>query len=319
MRAYPPALLILICALIASLAPQGAVRASPLQTGDVTGGVNIFTTQPDLICVGDTVVFEGAASVDFPEIPTQPGEIPLAPLAFISLQYQAQNGQVTPKDDWFPTDFTYFTVAYKATKPGPDVLTITLNDSAATYQEPIQVQEKCDYDVYLLSTMYYTVDLGDEEFRSITNIAGTGVMKRDRQGSAFYQGDGRFHLEENMLSKPAMCVQYYMPPLIFSWKFDLDGHLDSDANMLDVLLSFLPYSGPPVRHGNSVCIDADGGRGEGYGILQGPGDPSKVGKIQTSVPLGGGTRQVAIEGEGMKIVQSQGTLDYIATLTVIPR
>jgi hypothetical protein len=309
-------LLLILLTLGLILSPQGAANATAsAQTKGVTGGVNILSTQPMLICVGDTVQFDGAASVDFPPFPD---DIPLAPLAYINLHIKAQTGQITPTSIAHPGDFTYFKFTYKATKAGTDMLTLVLNDGVATYQEPVRVAEKCDYDAFLLTVMHYTVDLGDEEFRSFTTVTGMGTMKRDRQGSEFLQGDGTWHLEENVLSKPAMCVQYYIPPLITSGPFDLDGHLDHEGALLDVILSFKPRLGEPTYHGKTICIDENGDRGEGWSSAAG-GNPALAAKIVTSVPLDGGSSPVELTGKGMEMVQSQGNLDYNATLTIIPR
>ncbi|MBE0698952.1 MAG: hypothetical protein IH586_18700 [Anaerolineaceae bacterium] len=314
----PPRLVLLLILLTLGLilAPQGAVNAtSSLQAQGVTGGVNILSTQPMLICVGDTVLFDGAASVDFPPFPD---DVPLAPLAFIDLQIKAQNGQVTPSSIYHPGDFTYFKFTYKATKPGTDMLTLVLNSGVATYQEPVRVEEKCDYDAFLMTVIDITVDLGDEIFHAIATVNGTGTMKRDRQGSEFLQGDGTWHMEENVLSKPPMCVEYYNPPLITGGPFDLDGHLDHEGALLDVIVSFKPRIGEPIYHGKTICIDEDGDLGEGWSNSAG-GNPALASKIETSVPLGGGSTQVELTGAGMQMIQSQGNLDYTATLTIIPR
>jgi hypothetical protein len=311
------AFVVVTASLITS--PQQTVSAAPVPQKGVTGGVNILSTQPMRICVGDTISFEGAASVDFPPITDENGqELPLAPLVFISLKIKAQNGLVSPDTVWHPGDFTYFTFTYKATKPGTDTLTLVLNDGAATYQEPVRVQEKCDYDAFLSEVIHFKTTQSGEPFESITTVTGMGTMKRDREGTEFLQGEGTWHLEETILSKPADCVQYYIPPLVTSGPFDLDAKVDDESNLLDVILSMKPNLDQAVYHGKSYCIDADGNRGEGWSYGMG-GDESKASKIETEMPLGGGSKPVEMKGTGMQIVESMGDLDYTATLTLIPR
>jgi hypothetical protein len=294
---------------------QGARAArAPRGQDQATGGVNILGIQPRLVCVGDTFTLEGAASVDLPDFPE---DIPLAPLAYISLEIKADKGQVTPDSAWFPNDFTYFTITYKATTPGVDIIRISLNDGLASTIERVEVQKSCDYDAYVTTVMRVTADIGYKA-TLLGNTAGSGVMKRLRDGEPYLQGEGTWFLESNMITQPPECVQWYMPPLTLSGPFDLDGKVDPEAETLDVILQFKPRSGPPVYHGKSICVDADGNQGEGWSYAQG-GDQSLASKIQATYPLGGGSQQVELQGKGLEMMQSQADVEYQAVLTIIPR
>ncbi|MEN6411042.1 MAG: hypothetical protein ABFD44_15165 [Anaerolineaceae bacterium] len=292
--------------------------ASPQQTAqadlDVTGGVLIHSVLPNKICVGDTLTLSGAAGITLMEdLPDQ-----LAWLPFTRVDIKANLGQVSPEVISQAGDFFYFSFTYKATAPGTEIITLTLNDGLASTQERFEVEEKCDYDAYLTEVVYFDAQMDDERFQSLSHITGTGIMKRDREGSQFYQGDGTWHLEEITLSKPSECVQFYAPPLILSGPFQLDGRLDDAGDTVDVILSFLPKQGEATRYGDMICIDADGNTGTGWGMITG-GDPALAAKIQSTFLTGGGTQAVEMEGAGLEMVQSVGNLDYNATLTLIPR
>jgi hypothetical protein len=305
---------VLFVLLFLSLAlPQGTVRAY-----QPSGGVNVFTGLPQLICVGDTITLEGAAGADYPPIePTGPGQIPLAPLIVLNLQISASHGVIKPPLIIKSGDFMYFTFTYTATSPGNDVIKLNLNNGLATNQLSFTVQKSCDYDAFLLTVMNFSAAKSGVDFRSITRVTGMGTMKRLRTGELYLQGDGKWDLEEDILSKPPDCVQYYTPPLIANGPFDLDGKLDEEGESVDTILQFLP-SGKPVFHGISTCIEADGSVGQGWGMAMG-GNPDLAAKVQTTFPTSGGTQQVELTGGGVNIVQSVGDLEYFAQLTLVPR
>lgn len=300
-------LAVLILLSVPQQRPVGAIQKW-------TGGVLIHTVLPDKICVGDTLILDGGASVTAMEDALPP----IAWLPVTTIKASAQLGKISPEQITQYNDGFYFSLTYKATTPGTEIITLSVNDGLANTQERFQVEEKCDYDAFVTTVMHFTADLGGEQFRSITHVTGTGTMKRDREGSEFYQGDGTWHLEEIVLGKPSYCVEYYMPPLIMHGPFDLDGHLADEGDTVDVILSFLPNLDQSFYHGEAVCVDEDGEVGYGYGIAQG-GDPSLASKIEATFPASGGSQSVELEGKGMEIVQSAGNLDYIATLTLIPR
>lgn len=291
-------------------APQTANAEKP----NVTGGVAVLCVLPKKICVGDTITLSGAASVT--QIEETPP--PLAWLPVTRVNASAQLGQISPDQVIQYSDSAYFDLTYKATAPGVETITLTLNDHLAVAQETFEVEEKCDYDAFVTTVMLFTVDLEDEVFHSITHVSGTGTMKRDRAGSEFYQGDGTWHLEEIVLSKPSICVEYYAPPLIIHGPFELDGRLADDGKTVDVILSFLPQQGESFYYGQTVCVDESGEVGYGEGRMQG-GDPALASKIEATFLSGGGSQSVELQGAGMDIVQSQGNLDYTATLTLLPR
>ncbi len=302
--------LLLALALLLGLLPQQPVAAQP----NLNGGVLLHTVLPSKICVGDTITLEGGASITYIDDPTPP----LAWLPVTKVKILSQLGQVSPQEITQYNDGFYFSFTYKAIAPGPETITLTVNDGLASTQEHFQVEENCDYDAFLTTVMHFQVQLDDENFQSITHVTGSGTMKRDRQGSQFYQGDGTWHLEEVVLSKPAMCVEYYIPPLIMHGPFELDGRMADEGDSLDVILSFLPNLEESFYHGESICVDEEGDVVTGWGSAQG-GDPALASKIEAAFPFGGGTQTVELEGIGMDMVQSAGNLDYTATLTLIPR
>jgi hypothetical protein len=305
---------ILVILILLSLAmPQRTVFAyAP------SGGVNVFTTLPELICVGDSYTMEGAAGVDYPPSePTGPGQIPLAPLVESAVQITAIHGKVSPSTITHIGEFNYFSFTYTATSEGEELLKLTLNSGLATYQQQFKVQKSCDYDAFLLSYMNFSTQQPGYEFRSFTTVTGMGTMKRLRTGELYLQGTGNWDLDEDILSKPADCVEWYTPPLIANGPFDLDGKLSEEGDAVDVILQFLP-SGKPVFHGISTCTHADGSQSQGWGMAMG-GNPDLAAKIQTTFPADGGTQQVEMTGAGMNIVQSVGDLEYTAQLTLVPR
>ena len=287
--------------------PPGRVNAQ------VSGGVNIFTTVPELVCVGDSFTLDGVASTDWEDFP---GDIPLAPLQVTTVEISALHGKVTPEVITQSNDGYYFSFAYMATSEGDEVITLTLNGGIATHEESFKVRKSCSYDAFLLTYINLAITTGDPEFRSFTTVTGTGTMKH-LMGEQYMQGDGTWHLEENILSKPPDCVQWYIPPLIASGPFELDGKLADEGDTVDVILAFQP-SGKPSYHGKSVCVDADGNELEGWSMAVG-GNPELASKIQATFPSDGGTQEVEIIGEGMNMVQSQADLQYAAQLTLIPR
>ncbi|HZW04513.1 MAG TPA: hypothetical protein VFF68_11340 [Anaerolineaceae bacterium] len=310
MRARPifvPAILLLVSLLLA------AVPAQPAKAQvKVTGGVLLHSVLPKKVCVGDTITLSGAASVTGEATP------PLAWLPTTLVDIKAELGQVTPTQIHQFNDGFYFNFTYKATQPGTETITLTVNQHVASTTERFVVEEKCDYDAFVTTVMHFSADMGDEIFQSITHVTGTGTMKRDREGSEFYQGDGTWHLEEIILSKPSICVEYYTPPLILHGPFELDGHLTDEGDTVDVILGFLPNQTQGFYHGQTVCVDENGDVGYGEGWGRG-GDPSLASKIETSFLSGGGTQTVELTGAGMDMVRSVGDLDYTATLTLIPR
>lgn len=280
---------------------------------DVTGGVLIHSVLPHKICVGDVLTISGAASITkLEDVPP-----PLAWLPVTRVKIQSGLGEVTPTEIIQYNDGFYFDFTYRARQAGTETLTLTVNEGLATTQETFLVEENCDYDVFLTTVMHFSTDLGDEMFESLTHVTGMGTMNRLRDGEVYYQGEGKWHLEEALLSKPAMCVTYYVPPLIVSGWFELDGNFDAEAQGVDVILTFLPMEGP-VFYGEAVCVDEEGNAVTGWGMAQG-GDPALTSHIQAMFPVGGGTQQVQLQGEGLELVQSAGSLQYLATLTLIPR
>lgn len=316
MKAWPAVLLALLLALALTLGPLAQSPAAAQY--QVTGGVNILSVPPRRVCVGDTFTLKAAASTDYPPIHTSSGASPLAPLKVTTVQANAELGRVTPELTSQYNDGFYLDLTYRAVEPGTETITLVLNNGLATYQERFQVEEQCDFDAFLMEVIHLSFDTGDEQFRSLTHVTGTGTMKRDREGSQFYQGDGTWHLEETVLSKPSICVEYYIPPLITSGPFELDGRLSDEGEEVDVILSFLPRQGEPVYYGKSICVDENGETGYGWGYLQG-GDPTLAAKIEASFPAGGGSQAVEMEGKGLEMVRSMGNFDYTARLTLIPR
>ena len=173
----------------------------------------------------------------------------LAWLPVTWVDIQSQLGTVSPTTIRQNNDGFYFSFTYKAAAPGPETITLTVNDGLAFTQERFEVEESCDYDAFVTTVMHFQVQLDDENFQSLTHVTGSGTMKRDRQGSQFYQGDGTWHLEEIVLSKPAMCVEYYIPPLVMHGPFELDGRLADEGDSVDLILSFLPNLEESFYHG----------------------------------------------------------------------
>lgn len=312
MRVWPAILI----TFLFSLALGTPTRDPAMAQSGITGGVNILSILPQRVCVGDTFTLKAAASTDYPTVSA--GEVPIAPLQITAVQAKAALGQVTPEWTEQYNDGFYFDITYKATKPGAETITLDLNRGLAVYQERFEVEEQCDFDAFLMEVIHLNLDTEGEQFRSLTHVTGTGTMKRDRQGSQFYQGEGVWHLEETMLSKPSSCVEFYMPPLIISGPFELDGRMADEGDEVDVILKFLPRQGEPVYHGKSVCVDEQGETGYGWGYLQG-GDPTLAAKIEATFPAGGGSQAVEMVGKGLEMVRSLGDLDYTAQLTLIPR
>jgi hypothetical protein len=289
--------------------PQQAVAAQK----DITGGVLIHSVLPRKICVGDVITISGGASItNHKDVPP-----PLAWLPVSRVKIQAALGQVTPTQITQYNDGFYFDFTYRATQPGTETVTLTLNDGLAVTHETFQVEENCDYDAFLTTVMHFSTDFDDEHFESLTHVTGMGTMKRLRDGEIYYQGEGKWHLEEVVLSKPLDCVEFYAPPLMITGWFELDGKLEEELAGVDVILTFLPVEGP-IYYGEVVCVDADGNVGTGSGGAQG-GDPSLTSHIQALFPAGGGTQQVQLQGEGLELMQSAGSLEYLATLTLIVR
>jgi hypothetical protein len=286
-----------------------------VHASETTGGVNVFTILPELVCVGDTYAMEGAAGVTFGETePTLPGEIPLPKLAPTNLVISAIHGKVTPQTIFREGDY-YFTFTYTAMSPGDEVIKVVLNNGLAMYEQKFKVQKSCDYDVFTLTTMNLAVN-GDN-FRSITRVSGMGTMKRLRTGVAYFQGEGKWDLEEDILTAPSFCVKWNIPPLIANGPFDLDGKLDEEGESVDAILSFLPGS-KPIYHGVSTCIDAEGNELQGWSLARG-GNSDLASKVQSTFPPDGGTQEVELTGKGMDIVQSAAIVEYTSQLTLIPR
>lgn len=306
--------LILALALLLALLflPIASSQPAQAQQPDVTGGVLVHTVIPRKVCVGDTLTLNGAASA------TYLGNSPIPWLPVTRVNIYADLGVVSPEQIQQFNDGFYFSFTYKATQPGTETIRLTVNGNVASTMERFEVEEKCDYDAFYTSVMHLTMDLGDEIFKSIAHVNGTGTMKRDREGSEFYQGEGKWHLEEKVLSKPSHCVEYYAPPLIMNGPFELDGHLADEGDTVDVILSFQPNFGESFYWGEIVCVDENGDVGTGWGSAQG-GDPELASKVEATFPTGGGSQAVELEGKGMDIVLSVADVEYTATLTLIPR
>lgn len=292
--------------------PPAPARA---QAPGSKGAVILYTVPPRTVCVGDTFTIEGGSFLIEPDFP---GDIPLAPLTVIGLAITASQGTVTPSTIAEAGNDLFFSFKYTAKSAGQETVRVTENKGVAFDQISFKVEQSCAYDVFLVTVMDFTAQVGDFTMRTLTNVAGTGQMKRVRSTEDALQGDGTWHLEENMLSQPPECVQWYMPPLLLSGPFELDGEITPQEDRLDVILAFKPRTGPPVYHGKSICVDADGSQTEGWGYIQSGGDESMAAKIQADFPTGGGSQQVELTGKGVQIVQSVGSLEYTANLTVIP-
>ncbi len=300
----------LLISLFGGCFPRQSVAAQ----ADVTGGVLIHSVLPRKICVGDVLTISGGASI------TNHKDVapPLAWLPVTRVKIQAALGQVTPTEITQYNDGFYFDFTYRARQPGTETLTLTLNNGLAVTQETFQVEENCNYDAFLTTVMHITMDLDGERFESLTHLTGMGSIMHPLDEGTYYQGEGKWHLEEVVLSKPFECVEFYAPPLILSGWFQLDGKFEEELSGMDVILTFLPLEGP-VYYGEVVCVDADGHVGTGSGGAQG-GDPSLASHIQALFPVGGGTQQVQLEGEGLEMMMQSGVrLEYLATLTLISR
>jgi hypothetical protein len=304
---------VLMALLMLPMILPGATAAA----NNPTGGVNILSILPEIICVGDSFTLEGAASSTYPDLPPDENEIPLAPLPVTTVKITATHGKVTPSMITQANDGYYFSFTYTAISAGDEVIKLDLNSGLAAYEEKFKVQKSCDYDAFLLTYMNFSAQIGDYNFRSFTTVTGMGTMKRLRTGEPYLQGEGKWDLVEDILSKPPECVQWFIPPLIANGPFDLDGKMAEEGDAVEVILAFQP-SGKPAYHGKTICVDADGGQGEGWSMAVG-GNSDLASKIQTTFPAAGGTQQVEMTGAGMTIVQSVGNLEYIAHLTLIPR
>ena len=320
-RRLSPILILLLVLVLAfptvTSAQAGNAGADPLGT---RGGLILYTVPPQTVCVGDTFTVEGGSFISFPDLPpATPGETPLAPISFIHITVSTTVGSATPNDIYEITDSLYFSFTYTAKAPGNETIKATENDGVAFDTIQFKVEATCAYDAFLVTVLDFTAQVTDFEVHTLTNVAGTGTMKRAASASDILQGTGTWHLEENMLSQPPDCVQWYMPPLLLSGNFELDGEVNSEEDTVSVILSFLPRDGPPVFHGVSTCVDADGNESEGWGYVMPGGDEALIAKIQTDFPTGGGSQPVELTGGGVNIVQSVGNLEYTAVLTIIPR
>lgn len=312
-RHIPALALMLVVSLLLGFQPQQTAQAYE----QVVGGVLIHTVFPKKICVGDKITVNGGASISNLDDPTPP----IAWLPVTRVDITAQLGRVSPEQIIQYNDGFYFSFTYTATQPGMENLILTVNQGVGMTQERFEVQEKCDYDAFVTTVMHFTADMGDELFQSITHVTGMGTMKRDRsEGLPYYQGEGTWHLEEKVLSKPSHCVEYYMPPLLMNGPFELDGKIDDVGDTLDVILQFLPKRGASFYHGESICVDEDGETGYGYGIADmNKANADLASKIEATFLAGGGTQSVELQGAGLDMVQSAGALDTTATLTLFPR
>ena len=310
---------ILLACLLMLVLGAGPAHPAAAQTEPLTGGAAFHSLPPDFVCVGDSFQFQAAASTDWPDFPPDENgnAIPLAPLPVTVVQISAELGAVTPAQINEPSDFVEFSFTYTAKRAGTETITLNVDNGLAKTIERFEVHEKCDYDAYLLTIMHLTVDLDDERPQYLSRLVGTGIMKRDREGSQFLQGDGQWHLQEIMLTRPAMCVEWYFPPLLADGPFQLDGRVADEGDSVDVILSFQP-SGGTTYHGVSICVDEDGNVGEGWSYATG-GNESLAATIDSTYPLDGGTNQVEMKGKGIEMVESQALLEYWATLTLIPR
>ena len=79
---------VLVLSLLIVSMPPASVNAQ------VSGGVNVFTIVPKLVCVGDSFKLDGVASTDWQDFPE---DIPLAPLQITTVQISALHGKVTPE------------------------------------------------------------------------------------------------------------------------------------------------------------------------------------------------------------------------------
>lgn len=305
-----PLSFLLTLVLLLSFVPQQSVYAQ----ARTSGGVAIFSVLPNRICVGDTLTLTGGASMTY--LDEAPDGIAWLPVT--NLQIQAALGQVSPDRIINEGEDSYFSFTYKATAPGSETITLILNDGLATTVEHFEVEEKCDYDVFLLETIDFTVDAEGEEFHSLAHVTATGLLNKNRDGSNLFEGDGTWHLEQVVLSKPSHCVEYYMPPLLLNGPFEMEGRLSDAGDTLGVRLKFLPRQGEPLYHGQSVCVEEDGSTGYGWGFIQG-GDPALASKIEAAFQSGGGSQYVEMEGAGLDMVRSVGQVDYIARMTLLPR
>ncbi len=311
--------LLLGCLLALSVGATIPTRSAQSQNDQITAGAAFHSLPPNYVCIGDSFQFQAGAATTWPDLPPDENgnAIPLAPLPVTNIAISAALGTVTPVKIYYPGEVIEFGFTYTARQPGTETVTLTVNDGLATAIERFEVHEKCDYDAYLLTVMHLSVDYGDGLQEYLARVVGTGILKRDREGSQFLQGDGQWHLQEVMLTKPSICVEWYFPPLLLDGPFELDGRMADEGDSLDVKLTFQP-SGKSTYHGKSVCVDENGDVGEGWSQSAG-GNPSLAAQINSTYPLDGGSNQVELEGKGMQMVQAQSQIDYQAVLTIIPR
>ncbi len=313
--------MVLVLPLVFTDQTSVQAKAAAAPPPGAKGGLILYTVPPRTVCVGDTFTIEGGAFVALPDTPPPAGYSvdPLAGISVIVVDITTSLGTAAPNRKVEIGEDTYFSFSYTARAEGEETVRATLDDGLAFDQLKFKVVKSCTYDVFLTSVLDFTADVGDMTVHTLTNVVGMGTMKRVRAEENVLQGDGKWNLEENMLSQPPECVQWYMPPLIVDGPFDLDAELFSEDDTVNVILAFKPRTGPPVYHGKSICVDKDGNEGEGWGIIQSGGDESLAAKIQTEFPTGGGSQQVELTGAGMQMVQSMGELIYTANLTLISR
>ena len=210
--------LLFACSLILVMgaAPARSVQA---QEDQITAGAAFHSLPPYYVCVGDSFQFQAAASTTWPDFPPDENGLPvrLAPLPVTNIDISAELGAVSPVQINHPGDWIEFGFTYTAKKAGTETVTLTVNQGLAKTIERFEVHEQCDYDAYLLTVMHMTIDIGDGPQQYLAREVGTGILKRDRQGSQFLQGDGRWHLQQTMLTKPSECVEWYTPPLADGW------------------------------------------------------------------------------------------------------
>jgi hypothetical protein len=314
-------LIVLVLVLSLALPVHSTVRAesAALPPGS-KGGLFLYTVPPQTVCMGDTFTIEGGGFISLPcTPPANPVDNPMAGIAVLKVTVSTALGSATPNNIVEIGEDIRFSFSYTAKAAGDETIKATLNDGLAFDMLRFKVEASCTYDAFLVTVLDFTSNVGDMTVHTLTNVTGMGTMKRARSTSDILQGDGKWDLEENMLSQPPECVQWYMPPLLLSGTFELDGEINSAEDTVSVILAFQPRNGPPVYHGKGICVDADGNESEGWGYVLPGGDEAMTAKIQTDFPTGGGSQQVELTGGGMKVLQSVGNLEYTATLTIIPR
>lgn len=310
----------LLLVLSFTLPGQGTVRAQNSAPPGAKGGLILHTVPPRTVCVGDTFTVEGGTFVTLPGAENaNPVDDPLAGMSVIQVSVTTALGTAAPDNIVGIGEDMFFSFTYTAKAAGEETITATLDGGLAFDMLRFKVVQSCAYDAFLVSILDFTADVGDWKMHTLTNVAGTGTMKRVRTTEDALQGDGTWHLEENMLNQPPECVQWYMPPLLVDGPFELDAELFPEEDSISVILAFKPRTGPPIYHGKSICVDEDGNAGEGWSYGMSGGDESLAAKIQTEFPTGGGSNQVELTGRGVEIVQSMGELIYTANLTIIPR